>query len=75
MIMPTFQQWLESQRERKDIVGDFAFTILEQDERPNDKKPGDEHRMWTKWLVDHSPSQELINAFNVAWMEYQAAKV
>jgi uncharacterized protein YozE (UPF0346 family) len=75
MIMQTFQQWLESQRERKDIVGDFAFTILQDDELPTYKKRGDEHQMWAKWLVNHKPSQELINAFNVAWKEYQAAKV
>ena len=56
------------------MLGDFVFTMLEQDERPNGKTPGDEHQMWAQCLVDQNASPGLFNAFNIAWKVHQAAK-
>lgn len=66
-----FNLWLENQKEREDVVGDFAFTILHHGSLPDEKKQRDEHQVWAAWLASHHASWELINAFNAAWKEYQ----
>lgn len=69
--METFYQWLQCQTEREDMVGDFAHTMGQFDEpKPNRKKISG-HMVWATWLVDKRATAEVIEAFNLAWKEYQ----
>jgi len=72
--MQTFYQWLQSQTEREDIVGDFAYTMKDFEEPQATRKRANGHMKWATWLVDKKASPELIRAFNLAWREYQRKK-
>lgn len=67
----TFYQWLTTQIKRQDIVGDFAITMQQFEEPKSNRKKANAHMKWATWLVDKNASQEVIEAFNTAWDEYQ----
>ena len=68
----SFYQWLKTQTERADIIGDFAHTISQFDEPKATRKKANGHMIWATWLVDKNASPAVIEAFNTAWHEYQA---
>lgn len=70
-MQQTFYQWLNGQIERPDIVGDFAYTMQQFEEPQSNRKKANAHMKWATWLVDKNASQEVIEAFNTAWDEYQ----
>ena len=69
----TFYQWLLTQVERDDIVGEFAHAVSQIDDEPqmsrHQKK--DSHKVWADWLLRHKASEEVLAAFNMAWKVYQ----
>ncbi|GJM40310.1 MAG: hypothetical protein DHS20C20_05920 [Ardenticatenaceae bacterium] len=67
----SFYQWLKTQKERKDIIGDFAFTMSNFEEPKATRKKANGHMIWATWLVDKNASPAVIEAFNTAWNEYQ----
>lgn len=67
----SFYQWLKTQIERKDIIGDFAHIISQFDEPQATRKKANGHMIWATWLVDKNASPAVIEAFNLAWTEYQ----
>ncbi|MEZ4591279.1 MAG: YozE family protein [Chloroflexota bacterium] len=67
----SFYQWLKTQIERNDIIGDFAHTISQFDEPQTNRKKANGHMIWATWLVDKNASPAVIEAFNTAWHEYQ----
>ena len=69
--MKSFYQWLTHQTEREDIVGDFAFTVGQLEEPQANRKKISGHMLWATWLVDQRATDEVIEAFNRAWREYQ----
>lgn len=70
--MQTFYQWLQKQIERDDIVGSFASAVGNIEEpQPSTRKRISPHMVWSSWLVEQNPTWEVINAFNIAWKEYQ----
>lgn len=69
--MQSFYQWLGKQTERKDIIGDFAFTMQQFEEPTTTRKKANPHMIWATWLVDKNASPKVIEAFNKAWTEYQ----
>lgn len=69
--MTSFYQWLTHQKEREDIVGDFAITVGQLEEPQANRKKISGHMLWATWLVDHRATDEVIEAFNRAWREYQ----
>ena len=71
MNMNSFYQWLQVQVDREDIVGDFAYTVGQFEEPKPSRKKISGHMMWASWLVDKRATADLIDAFNVAWNEYQ----
>lgn len=74
--MPTFYQWLQSQIERDDAVGAFATIVGQLEEpQPATKKRISPHMIWSSWLVEQNPTWDVINAFNLAWREYQQEMV
>lgn len=73
--MDTFYQWLQYQMERKDEVGDFAYTIRQFEEPKPARKKISGHMMWATWLVDKRATDDVIEAFNLAWREFQEEKI
>jgi len=69
--MKSFYQWLQNQVEREDIVGDFAFTMRQFEEPQSTRKKISGHMLWATWLIDKKATADVIDAFNVAWEEYQ----
>lgn len=69
--MQSFYQWLQHQTERDDLVGDFAFTISGYEEPQSPRKKISGHMLWASWLVDKKATSAVIDAFNLAWKEYQ----
>jgi hypothetical protein len=69
--MASFYQWLQGQTDREDMVGDFAFTVGQFCEPEPSRKKISGHMKWASWLVDMKASSELIEAFNMAWREFQ----
>lgn len=69
--MKSFYQWLGHQTDRNDIIGDFAFTMQQFEEPTTTRKKANPHMIWATWLVDKNASPKVIEAFNVAWTEYQ----
>jgi len=69
--MKSFYQWLQIQVEREDIVGDFAYTVSQFEEPIPTRKKISGHMMWASWLVDRRATSDVIDAFNIAWQEYQ----
>ena len=67
----SFYKWLQTQTERKDIVGDFAHTMSQFEEPKATRKKANGHMIWATWLVDKNASPAVIEAFNRAWHEYQ----
>jgi len=67
----SFYQWLQTQIERKDIIGAFAHTISQFEEPQATRKKANGHMIWATWLVDKNASPDVIEAFNMAWNEYQ----
>jgi uncharacterized protein YozE (UPF0346 family) len=67
----SFYQWLKTQIERKDVVGDFATTMSQFEEPKATRKKANGHMIWATWLVDKNASPAVIEAFNLAWHEYQ----
>jgi uncharacterized protein YozE (UPF0346 family) len=67
----SFYQWLNTQKERKDIIGDFAHTMSQFEEPKATRKKANGHMIWATWLVDKNASPAVIEAFNLAWNEYQ----
>jgi uncharacterized protein YozE (UPF0346 family) len=67
----SFYQWLNTQIERKDVVGDFAHTMSHSEEPQATRKKANGHMIWATWLVDKNASPAVIEAFNLAWHEYQ----
>lgn len=71
-MQQTFYQWLTTQIEREDLVGDFAATMQNYDEPQSTRKKANAHMKWATWLVDKNASPDVIRAFNLAWQEYQS---
>ena len=69
--MLSFYQWLGKQVDRGDLVGDFAYTMMQFDEPKSRRKRRSHHEVWASWLIDHEASGRVIHAFNNAWQEYQ----
>ena len=69
--MQSFYQWLQHQVERDDIIGDFAYTVGQFEEPTSTRKKISGHMLWATWLIDKKATDEVIDAFNVAWQEYQ----
>jgi uncharacterized protein YozE (UPF0346 family) len=67
----SFYQWLKTQKDRKDVVGDFAHTISQFEEPQPTRKKINGHMIWATWLVDKNATPDVIEAFNLAWHEYQ----
>lgn len=67
----SFYQWINTQTERQDIVGDFAHIISQFDEPKATRKKANGHMIWATWLVDKNATPAVIDAFNLAWHEYQ----
>jgi hypothetical protein len=69
--MESFYHWLQYQIEREDVVGDFACTVRQFEEPVPNRKKMSGHMMWATWLIDKRATADVIEAFNLAWREYQ----
>lgn len=72
-MMDSFYQWLQQQTDREDVVGDFACTVHQFSAPTPPRKKISGHMTWATWLVDKNATADVIDAFNLAWREYQQA--
>jgi len=65
----TFRKWLEQQKEREDLVGDFARDVADDPSFPNrsDKSGNAAH---FEWMPD-----EVRERFDEVWREYQEERM
>lgn len=63
-----FNNWILSQTNRNDMVGDFARDVKRDTKVPNDNASKDS---WLSHLGHRNACQAAINAFEVAWTEYK----
>jgi uncharacterized protein YozE (UPF0346 family) len=65
----TFTDWLKSQRERKDIIGDLARAAAADEHAP---KGDTRYAHWREHLEDNRASPTTFRALEQAWREYSA---
>lgn len=71
----TFEDWLNNQQSRKDLVGAFARAVHTQtiDLKPTRHKR-DEHKLWADVVIHLNRLDNYTVAFNDAWQEFLLAK-
>jgi len=62
-----FYQWVISQADRRDVVGDFASDVKRDRGAPKESASHDE---WLSHLVRSKASKEAIDSFKQAWSEF-----
>ena len=69
-----FADWLNTQQNREDEIGDLARALTLQDSTPKpSRRIIDEHKSWAD-IVTKSDTPGHIFAFNDAWHEFTKAK-
>ena len=65
----TFTDWLKSQQERRDAVGDLARAVAADERAP----PGDARLAhWKEYLEDMKARPAMFHALEEAWRVYRA---
>jgi len=73
MIMK-FEEWLVSQQNREDVIGDFARVLDVEDVRQKfSRRKSDEHKNWADVVIGIA-QPGYVDAFNEAWQEFLVAK-
>jgi hypothetical protein len=69
-----FEEWLISQQERNDLIGDLArLPSLQNAELKSSRRKSDEHKNWADIVISIA-EPEHIAIFNEAWQEFLLAK-
>ena len=69
-----FEEWLNNQQYREDLIGDFARVLDKEDIRHKfSRHKSDEHKNWAD-IVSRINEPGHIPAFNDAWQEFLLAK-
>lgn len=73
-IILKFEEWLNDQQERQDLIGDLAHVVSMQDlEHRTSRRRYDEHQKWADIIVGITEPR-FIAVFNDAWQEFLLAK-
>lgn len=72
--MLKFEEWLNAQQDRQDLIGDLARTLCIQSgaESVSRRRP-DEHKNWAD-IVIKTAQPDHVAVFNEAWQEFLRAK-
>lgn len=69
-----FDEWLNNQQNRKDMIGDLArLPSLQDAELKSSRRKADEHKNWADIVISIA-EPEHIAVFNDAWQEFLLAK-
>lgn len=70
-----FEEWLDDQRGRKDMIGNLARDVHLKtiDPKPSRHKR-DEHKIWADIVIRLNGLENYTTAFNNAWQEFLLAK-
>ena len=69
-----FEDWLNNQQNREDLIGDLARVLLAQDpERIYSRRKADEHKIWADIVIKIIEPGDIV-VFNAAWQEFLLAK-
>jgi ABC-type thiamine transport system substrate-binding protein len=73
MIMK-FEEWLTSQQNREDMIGNFARILDVEDVRQKfSRRKLDEHKNWADVVIGIA-QPGYVDVFNEAWQEFLVAK-
>jgi hypothetical protein len=69
-----FEDWLNDQQQREDLVGDLARSpSMQTNDLQFSKRKSDEHKTWVEIVIKLSDPR-YIAIFNEAWQEFLLAK-
>jgi hypothetical protein len=69
-----FEEWLNNQQYRNDLIGDLArLPSLQNADLKSSRRKSDEHKNWADIVISIA-DPEHVAVFNEAWQEFLLAK-